>query len=307
MYAQITAAINERRRAEEALQKSFEQVDAYSKALNSELEKGRQMQSNFLPGDLVTVSGWEFAAFFKPARQVAGDFYDVFELPGDNVGLVIADVCDKGVGAALFMALFRSLIRIFSGQTTLEGLACLYNGDSFDEKLSEASSTLTHPDHLIALKAVQFTNKYIAQNHGELAMFATLFFGVLNPSTGILTYVNGGHEPLLIVEGSGGVKKRLDPTGPAVGIDPEVKFDIRETRIEPGEILLGYTDGVVEARSKDEQFFTSAKLLSLLEGTGVSAQSLLNHIAAEVKTHTEDADPFDDITLLAVRRLPQQS
>ena len=307
MYAQITAAINERRRAEEALQKSFEQVDAYSKVLNSELEKGREMQSNFLPADLVTVSGWEFAAFFKPARQVAGDFYDVFELPGGDVGMVIADVCDKGVGAALFMALFRSLIRIFSGQTALEGLACLYNGDSFDEKLSEASNALTHPDHLIALKAVQFTNKYIAQNHGELAMFATLFFGVLNPSTGILSYVNGGHEPLLIVEGCGGVKKRLDPTGPVVGIDPEVKFDIRETRIEPGETLLGYTDGVVEARSKDEKFFTSGQLLSLLEGAGVSAQSLLNHIAAEVKTHTEDADQFDDITLLAIRRLPPQS
>lgn len=303
MYSQITDAINERRRAEKALHKSFKQLDEYSKVLNSELEKGRQMQSNFLPANLVTVSGWELAAFFKPARQVAGDFYDVFKLPGDNLGLVIADVCDKGVGAALFMALFRSLIRIFSGQSALEELSCLYNGDSFSEELIEASNVSTHPDHLIALKAVQFTNKYIAQNHGDLAMFATLFFGVLNPSTGILTYINGGHEPLMIVEGTGGIEKRLDPTGPAVGVDPEVKFDIRETRIEPGQILLGYTDGVIEARSKDEKFFTSEQLLSLLGDPVVSAQSLIDHIANGVKMHTENADQFDDITLLAIRRL----
>jgi sigma-B regulation protein RsbU (phosphoserine phosphatase) len=305
MYKQITDAINERRRAEGALQKSFEQVEAYSKALNSELEIGRQMQTNFLPAQLVTKSGWEFSAFFKPARQVAGDFYDVFDLPGDAVGVVIADVCDKGVGAALFMALFRSLIRIFSGQTTLEGLACLYNGESISEEESMAGIGLTHPDHLVALKAIQFTNMYIAQNHGELAMFATLFFGVLDPKTGTLTYINGGHEPLLIIDKFGGVRKQLNPTGPAVGIQLDAAYQIKEARLEPGEILLGYTDGVVEASSDDGNFFTSEQLLSLLEDEVPSAAVLLNHISDQVKSHTGDAEQFDDITLLAIRRLRQ--
>ncbi len=122
MYQQISDAISERKRAQGALQESLTQVEAYSQALNDELEKGREMQTNFLPGQLLHKPGWEIVAYFKPAHQVAGDFYDAFELPRGYLGLVIADVCDKGVGAALFMALFRSLIRIFSGQTSLEGL-----------------------------------------------------------------------------------------------------------------------------------------------------------------------------------------
>jgi serine phosphatase RsbU (regulator of sigma subunit) len=305
MYTQITDAINERKSAEKALQKSFKQVEAYSNALNHELEKGREMQTNFLPAQLVHKPGWEFAAFFKPARQVAGDFYDVFDLPSGGVGIVIADVCDKGVGAALFMALFRSLIRIFSGQTALEGLACLFNDESISPEDSITGNDLTHPEHLIALRAIQFTNKYIAQNHGDLAMFATLFFGVLDPQTGILTYVNGGHEPLLIIKKSGGVKERLNPTGPAVGIDSESKFDIQEIQLEAGEILMGFTDGVIEARSDDDKFFLLEQLLCLLEKAVASAAELLKRISEEVKSHTGDADQFDDITLLAIRRLPE--
>ena len=305
MYTQIADAINERKSAEKALQKSFKQVEAYSQALNNELEKGREMQTNFLPTQLVHKPGWEFAAFFKPARQVAGDFYDVFDLPSGGVGIVIADVCDKGVGAALFMALFRSLIRIFSGQTTLEGLACLYNDESISEEESLVGNDLSQPEHLIALKAIQFTNKYIAQNHGDLAMFATLFFGVLDPKTGILTYVNGGHEPLLVIKKSGGVKKQLNPTGPAVGIDSKSKFDIKEVQLDAGEILMGFTDGIIEARSAEDKFFTLEQLLYLLEDAAASAAKLLDRISGEVKSHTGDADQFDDITLLAIRRLPE--
>jgi len=123
MYQQISAAISERRKAETALQESLTQVRTYSQALNDELEKGRGIQKSFLPAELPQKPGWEMAAYFRPARQVSGDFYDGFELPRGGVGLVIGDVCDKGVGAALFMALFRSLIRIFSRQTSLEGLS----------------------------------------------------------------------------------------------------------------------------------------------------------------------------------------
>jgi serine phosphatase RsbU (regulator of sigma subunit) len=304
MYKQITDAINERKRAEEALQKSFEQVDAYSRALNNELEKGRQMQSNFLPARLVVRPGWEFSAYFKPARQVAGDFYDVFELPDDNVGIVIADVCDKGVGAALFMALFRSLIRIFSGQTALEGLACLYDGELLRTDNSGKENEFLDYQHLSALKAIQHTNRYIAENHGELTMFATVFFGVIDPSSGILTYINAGHEPLLVIESSGAVKRSLYPTGPAVGISSEVSFKIEEIQLMPGEVLLGYTDGVVEARSKEDQFFTPEKLLTLLKNEVGSAEGLLDRVAYKVVEHINGAEQYDDITLLAIRRLP---
>lgn len=301
MYHQISDAINERKKAETALQKSFEQVDAYSRALNTELERGRQMQNNFLPAELLEKPGWEFSAFFMPARQVAGDFYDLFDLPDNRIGLVIADVCDKGVGAALFMALFRSLIRIFSGQTALEGLECQLNQNPDG---SSQSNSNTNPTLNSALRAVQLTNNYIAKNHEELAMFATLFFGVLNPKTGSLTYISGGHDPLYIVKPTGSIKEYLGPTGPAVGVQADAHFDHRTTRLEEGEILFGYTDGVTEARNTDEEFFKEKRLISMLNVEATGAAALLNRIAAAVKDHIGKADQFDDITMLAIRRLP---
>ncbi|MDX2499798.1 MAG: SpoIIE family protein phosphatase, partial [Deltaproteobacteria bacterium] len=199
MYRQISDAINKRRQAEEAMQVSFEQVEAYSQKLNNELEKGRHMQINFLPDKLIQPPGWETAAYFKPARQVAGDFYDLFQIPGGSIGFVVADVCDKGVGAALFMALFRSLIRIFSGQTSMNGLA-LTCSDALLEQMDEyENNPSVNPDHVTALKAISLTNNYIALNHGELAMFATLFFGIIDPDSGAVSYISGGHEPLFIV------------------------------------------------------------------------------------------------------------
>jgi len=203
------------------------------------------------------------------------------------------------------MALFRSLIRIFSGQTTLEGLACLYNDESIGMENSFTGNDFTRPEHLIALKAIQFTNKYIAKNHGDLAMFATLFFGVLDPQTGILTYINAGHDPLLIVNECGGIKEQLNPTGPSVGIDSESKFDIEEIQLEVGEILIGYTDGVIEARSAEDKFFSLEQLLRLFTEPAVSAAELLERVSEEVKSHTGDADQYDDITLLAIRRMPE--
>lgn len=287
MFGQITEAIILRKQAEAALQESLTKVEAYSSALNHELEKGREIQKNFLPSEILQKPGWEIVSFFQPARQVAGDFYDVFELPCDGVGIVIADVCDKGVGAALFMSLFRSLIRIFSGQTYLEGV--------IEDNHQDAQKS--------ALKAVKLTNNYIAQNHGELGMFATLFFGVLDPITGRLTYINGGHEPLFIIQPSGGIKQQLKSTGPAVGILLDPNFKIEETYLEPGEILLGYTDGVPEARAADGKFFTGEKLMSMLKETAPSATALVNKIAGKVLEHTGAAEQFDDITMLAVQRL----
>jgi serine phosphatase RsbU (regulator of sigma subunit) len=302
MYRQISDAINERKKAEEALRKSFKQVESYSRVLDNELEKGRHMQINFLPDKLLQMPGWETAAFFKPARQVAGDFYDIFQLPGGSIGFVIADVCDKGVGAALFMALFRSLIRVFSGQTSLDGLPQTYSETLLDEPTRRVDNPSLDQTHISALKAVKLTNNYIALNHGDLAMFATLFFGILDPNSGSLSYINGGHEPLFILGSGGGVKEQLSATGPAVGIEAETRFKIQQAHMASGDILLGYTDGVTEAVSSDGTFFTMKRLMSILETPASTATELLDRIANSVQAHVGGADQFDDITLLAVRR-----
>jgi len=304
MYRRISDAINRRKQAEEALQGSFEQVEAYSQELNDELEKGRQMQINFLPNQLLQLPGWETAALFKPARQVAGDFYDVFQIPGGSIGFVVADVCDKGVGAALFMALFRSLIRIFSGQTAMDGLPLSCSDALFAQKEELANDPSVDPNHVAALKAIYLTNDYIALNHGDLAMFATLFFGVLDPDSGTLSYISGGHEPLFVIGSDGGAKARLAATGPSVGIEPEINFNIQQSRLEPGDILLGYTDGVVEANASDGEFFTMERLVATLEAPASSAADLLERIAGSLEAHIGEADQFDDVTLLAIRKIP---
>ena len=217
-----------------------DQERLWAKSLERELEIGREIQKSFLPEELPQVAGWEIAARFRPARQVAGDFSDAFLLPSSGrIGLVIADVCDKGVGAALFMALFRSLLR-----ATATGAAWG----------PEAATEL--------LRTVRLTNDYIARTHGRSNMFATLFFGVLDPATGSLLYVNGGHEaPILF--GPAGVKTRLSPTGPAVGMLPDMPFEVRETRLEAGEGLLAFTDGVTDARGASG-FYGEGRLLALL-------------------------------------------
>ncbi|NEP90499.1 MAG: PP2C family protein-serine/threonine phosphatase [Okeania sp. SIO2C2] len=299
MFMKIYEAISERKKAEAALQESLEKVKTYSQALNYELEQGHQMQKNFLPAQISQQNGWEIASFFQPARQVAGDFYDVFELSNHTVGLVIADVCDKGVGAALFMSLFRSLIRVFSGQNYFEEM----NEDLGSEKDKlYLDRGLATEDCYHALKAVCLTNNYIAKNHGEVGMFATLFFGVLDINNGKITYINGGHEPLFIISATGEIKEELNSTGPAVGMLPDMKFQIEQTHLEVGEILLGYTDGVPEARNGKGEFFTNEKLRLLVEKKAASAEGLLKEISTSVLNHTGSATQFDDITLLAVQR-----
>lgn len=278
-----------------SLGKAKQEVEAYSKALDHELEKGRQIQRDFLPNQIPQPANWEIATCFFPARQVSGDFYDAFCLPGDCIGLVIADVCDKGVGSALYMALLRSLIRVFSRQSSSDTL--------FDSAVNGEMQATTDVNQINPLKAVALTNDYIAEEHGEEGMFATLFFGVLNPQTGLLVYINGGHEPPLIV-GPAGRKERLKRSGPAVGVLAHVTFEIQQVQIEPGDILLGYTDGVSEARSPVDELFTRKRLESLLEQPACSASALLERIKTNLFVHIDNAQQFDDITMIAVHRAP---
>ena len=137
-------------------------------------------------------------------------------------------------------------------------------------------------------------------------MFATLFFGVIYPETGNMAYINAGHEPVFVVN-STGVVTSLKSTGPAVGALHDMKFRVEQIQIEPGDILIGYTDGVTEAEGPNGDFFTRERLLSILEQTASSALEVVAHIKNSLAAHIHNAPPSDDITLLAVQHLPLHS
>lgn len=257
---------------------------SWAESMERELEIGRQIQRSFLPEELPQPAGWEIAAKFEPARQVAGDFYDSFPLAGGvRIGLVIADVCDKGVGAALFMALFRSLVRAFTESTYASAPS---GGDS---------------DSARVLSTILSTNDYIAKTHGRSNMFATLFLGVLEPAGGTLSWVNAGHEAP-VVFGASGTNSRLNPTGPALGMMPDMKFEARTTQVGPGETLFAFTDGVTEARDTAGRLFSEERLFGLLAEGSPTAAAFLDRVEAAVSAHASGVDRSDDITMLAARR-----
>jgi phosphoserine phosphatase RsbU/P len=253
----------------------------YAKALENDLEVGRRIQGSFLPQALPVNPGWELVAVFQPARQVSGDFYDAFPLvSGTHLGIVMADVCDKGVGAALFMALFRTLLRAMSES----------NFPAQNATPSEIAASLQ--------KSIVQTNEYIARTHGNTNMFATIFFGVQNLENGVLHYINGGHEPPLLRRAAG-TNEYLEPTGPIVGALPGMAFDVQSVTLQPGDSLLCYTDGVTEARNAAGDFFGEARLPGLV---AASAQTSLDALMRDLTTFIADTPQADDITLLALRR-----
>jgi sigma-B regulation protein RsbU (phosphoserine phosphatase) len=276
--------------------------------LERDVQIAQQIQEGFLPATLPKPSGWEIEATFHPARDVAGDFYDAFMLTQNRrLGFVVADVCDKGVGAALFMSLSRSLIRAFAQQNNsfsrswaeiLSDTGSKQRGRSIDIQGSLAIGAT-------ALKtAISSTNDYITDNHLDMNMFVTLFFGVLDPATGALIYVNGGHVPPAIVLPTGGIRATLPTTGPAVGMMPGANFEIGQAQLEPGEALFCYTDGVTDARSPTLEFFGDTGVQALLEKPVESADRLLRRFEMNLQAHIAGAAQFDDITMMALRRVP---
>jgi sigma-B regulation protein RsbU (phosphoserine phosphatase) len=270
-------------------------LQKYSRALDAELEKGRKIQQQFLPTSIPQLPGWEIAATFHPARRVSGDFYDAFMLPGNRLCIVIGDVCDKGVGSAMFMALIRSLVRVLSGKSSIEGLSA----DATEKRRIDVEA-------LTAFNAVTGTNDYIAGEHGEGGMFASLFVGVLNPETGRLAYVNGGHEPTLIIA-QAQIRQQLTATGPVVGAMPRSRFEVGTTVIQPGETLVCYTDGVTEALSPEQTVFGRDRFNRLAcQGDGFASR-LINDLQEELFAHIQNAPQYDDITLIAVHRIIPQA
>jgi sigma-B regulation protein RsbU (phosphoserine phosphatase) len=269
--------------------------------IEHDVEIARDIQLNFLPSQYPQPEGWDVAACFHPARQVAGDWYDAFYMANKRrVGFLVADVCDKGVGSALFMALFRSLIRAFAQQNFAMRWMDTSSDDWSIGDLSSKHKAVPSTGTTALKNAVEITNNYMCENHIQLNYFATMFFGMLNPTNGEISYINAGHPPAFVVNKSGGVRERLKGTGPAVGIFPGVEFNIGETFLEPGEMLLTYSDGVTDARHPSGERYGEKRLLSLLETPAETAYDLLTRIEGELRAHIAGADQFDDITMMSV-------
>ncbi|MEM9998528.1 MAG: SpoIIE family protein phosphatase [Bacteroidota bacterium] len=265
-----------------AVKRLYDRQRAYTESLSRELEIGRQIQRGFLPSELPTAPGWDLAARFRPAREVAGDFYDAFWVDDGagtrRIALVIADVCDKGVGAALFMTLFRSLLR----------------------STAQARPTgRTDAEHVRT--TVHTVNDYIATTHGDANMFATVVLALLDPETGRLVYVNGGHDAPAIVSGDT-VRTRLDPTGPALGLLPHLPFETADATLAVGERFVAFTDGATDAQDETGAFFSEASLLAHLAADADAADVLLDRTLDALEAFTQGGAAFDDITLLAVQR-----
>jgi sigma-B regulation protein RsbU (phosphoserine phosphatase) len=248
----------------------------YIAAVRRELDLARQIQRDFLPKELPELDGWDMAAHFEPALEVSGDFYDVFLLPEGKTGIVIADVSGKGVGAALFVALVRSLIRATASQD-----------DTRD------------PSHAIA-----FVNEYIVSNHHQDGpyMFVTAFYGVLNSATGEIDYVNAGH-PAPVVARTGGATEFLYKSGPAVGISVDSGFEVRSARLDVGDTLFAYTDGVTEAQDGKGILLGKDSLYKVVQDSLVTPGTLLESVRQEIARHRAGQVQSDDITMVALKRI----
>jgi len=289
------------------LQGAYKILESQKERMEEELNIGRRIQSSFFPDSLPHIDGWEIVAHFQAARQVSGDFYDAFNLANDSgVGFVIADVCDKGVGAALFMALFRSLIRAFSELHCGTGLPGLLGAGAVDHSEQHIRPQMRIDfNHARTLEIIlSHTNNYIASTHGESNMFATLFWGIIEPAGGTLSYINGGHESVAVV-GPKGIRTTLEPTGPAVGMMPDMVFEAKRIDIYPGEFLVAFTDGITEARDACGGVYGEDNFMQLLNLPADSAEDMLRRITASLAAHTAGAEQSDDITMMIIRRRPE--
>lgn len=269
------------------------------RAAEHELEIGRRIQSGFLPATLPDVDGYEIAGHFQAARVVAGDFYDAFLIPSlGRVALVIGDVCDKGVGAALFMTLFRSLIRATAQSRRFMNWAVDHN--PANTRVSEGQDIETLADETLR-NTISLTNNYVAATHGSTSMFASVFIALLDPQTGELSYINAGHEEAFIIDASG-IKTRLPASGPVVGIFAGAGHEIGRATLDRGSTLFTYSDGVPEATARHGEQFTDVRLQGLLAGYRGTAAEFVEMIISSISEFTEGAQQHDDITMLACRR-----
>ncbi|MGW4401146.1 PP2C family protein-serine/threonine phosphatase [Amycolatopsis nivea] len=277
-------------------------AEASLRAYERDLAIAHDIQSGFLPEKLPAPHGWDVASRFRPARQVAGDFYDGFELVGGRrLGFVVADVCDKGVGAALFMALIRTLLRHTAEHTGTAGRPGDAAGPAPAAEAGEQLPPMLSVGAGPLVQAVVATNRYLTRNHLRQGYFATLIFGVLDPASGGLLYINGGHNPAVLLRADGS-HTLLTPTGPAVGMMLHSSYGLGCARLERGDTLLLYTDGVVEARASGGSLFGMDRLMTAISEPVTSAEAVLSEIDKALRAHVGAAEQSDDITMLALHR-----
>lgn len=251
----------------------YEQTLAHQR-VEQELALAGQIQASFLPNELPHVPGWQLTATLKPARETSGDFYDFIPLPNGRFAIVVADVADKGMGAALYMALSRTLIRTYAVE---------YHA---------------RPDFVL-----QVANRRILADT-QAGLFVTVFYGVLDPLTGTLTYCNAGHSPpyLLSAQNDDGVQV-LHRTGMPLGVVEDATWEQETVQLVPGDTLVLYTDGVTDAEDETGAFFGQERLLEIAQANlGQSAQNIQDTLIAEIHQFVDDAPQFDDITLMVVVR-----
>ena len=266
--------------------------------LAREMEVARNIQRDFLPESLPVALEVQLEAVLHPAREVSGDFYDAFTLePSSTMVLVVGDVCDKGFGAALFMALFRSLIRASADPVGGGAIQMIGGRRTIVRQSLEAAA----PADLLT-RVAGFTNDYIARLHGRANMFATVFLAALTPRTGQFDYVNAGHEPAIVL-GADGAMRELRPTGAALGLMPDQVFTAGSGTLAPGDCLFAFTDGLVEARNPTGEAFGAERLRAALRANGTDPAKLVSGVMDALNTFTGEAEPHDDVTLLAATRV----
>jgi sigma-B regulation protein RsbU (phosphoserine phosphatase) len=253
------------------------QVAVEKGRMERELQMARAVQASLLPDETPQIPGWEFEARWQPAREASGDYYDFVALDRDRLGLVIADVSDKGMPSALFMALTRSTIRATTS------------------RLHSPADAITEANRLICADSAD-------------GMFVTLFYALLDPVSGRLTYVNAGHNPpLLCRAGDHGGAELLDelrPTGMALGVVEDSRFAQRTVHLQPGDSVLLYTDGVTDATGEGLQPYGMDRLRRvILDHQQAPVAGMVAALEHSIGDFTGGATQFDDIAMLAVKRL----
>ncbi len=244
-----------------------------------ELEIARQIQGNFLPANLPQSEAFQIAAYYLPARQVGGDFYDTIPLPDGRLALVIADVSDKGVPAALFMALSRSYVRVYSNPR----------------------GNIKPPASLE--KVLQAVNDSLVEGN-QANMFVTLFYGLLDSQKRSLHYVNAGHNPPLLVRPVNAPAEFINGKGMALGVFEGVGFEENDLVLQRGQVLVFYTDGVTEARDASGAFYGEEHLVQAANACmDKGAEEVVAYIRADLESFVSGAPQSDDITLMVLKIL----
>ena len=234
-----------------------------------ELEVARLIQQNFLPKELPDLPGWQVAAYYRPAREVGGDFYDVIPLPDDRVAFVVGDVTDKGVPAALVMSATRSVLRA-SAQRLIDPGAVL-----------------------------ERVNEHLCPDMPE-KMFVTCLYGVLDPTTGLLRFANAGHDLPYVKTARGVVEMRA--RGMPLGLMPGMAYEEKEMVLEPGDTVLLHSDGIVEAHDPQRGMFGFPRLKQTV-ADAPGDQALIDRVISELEAFTgPGAEQEDDITMVTLQR-----